>query len=62
MKWVLGILISAILLILLGLLPWGVPKEQALAAGLLFHVTLYLFVIVTAFIISKSLKISWTYR
>lgn len=47
---------------ILGLLPWGVPKEQALAAGLLFHAVLYIVVIMTAFIISRRLKISWTYR
>lgn len=44
----------------LGLLPWGVSKEQALAAGLLFHLILYLSVITTAFIISRKLNISWT--
>lgn len=44
----------------LGLLPWGVPKEQALAAGLLFHAVLYIFVITVALVISKYSNISWT--
>jgi hypothetical protein len=43
----------------IGLLPWGVPKEQALAAGLLFHAVLYISVITVAMVISKSLNISW---
>jgi len=43
----------------LGLSVWGVAREKALAAGLLYHAVVYISVIAVAFVIAKRKGLSW---